>query len=659
MNLPQQPRRRWRLFGAPGALAGCLLLVAAQSLGAQKVPITFDDYHGYDGTVDYVRRVARAYPDITELIEIGRSNQDRPMYVLVISNMSNGTTIDRYVTLENPRKEGVNNVTPMESFMGKPGIWIDGGTHGNEYTGTEVTLYTIDKLVSGYGSDPSITELVDDNTFYVCPVVNPDGVYSSVDRGISQRQNSMEVDNDDDGRINEDGPDDLNGDGLITSFRYPDPDGRYVIDDEDPRLMVQLGRDEETTEQRYSVIREDRDNDGDGRRSEDGQAGIDVNRNFPEGWFNDEQEQAGSGFYPSSSPEAHAILEFFTNHTNILMVQSYHTSGGFTYRPLARWPDQRIDPKDLAVYDQIMAPKYADLYGEGTELSSVWRHPYNDAQNRPYGYGIFLDWAYAQFGAYSMSTELWNWSRDTRGLPGYNGEEDRNVWYRALLDYQESAFDGKIFVPWRRYDHPDLGQGEIGGWVSTYVGGNALPGESLRHVADIHYQFEIFKAGLLPKLEITDASAETLASSGNTRIVRVTATVTNTGPLPTQLAQGARLSGNRQDAIWLIGDRDRIKFLQAGPWQSLGVIEGSMEIPGSQPAQGAPGQRRMAAASPPSGYPMQQGAPARPGAPQRGADQTGNTREVSWLVSMEGGGPLKIVLTSQKGGTKVRDLTVR
>ncbi len=196
MNLPFQPRRRRRLPGAAGALAACMLLVAAQSLGAQKVPISFDDFHGYDGTVEYIRQVARSYPDITELIEIGRSNQNRPIYVLVISKMSNGTTIDRYVTLENPRKEGVKNVTPMESFMGKPGIWIDGGTHGNEYTGTEVTLYTIDKLVSGYGSDPGITELVDDNTFYLCPIVNPDGVYSSVDLGISQRQNSMEEDND-------------------------------------------------------------------------------------------------------------------------------------------------------------------------------------------------------------------------------------------------------------------------------------------------------------------------------------------------------------------------------------------------------------------------------------------------------------------------------
>jgi hypothetical protein len=214
------------------ALGAFLLLAALQPAEAQRVPITFDDYHGYGGTVDYIQRVARAHPAITELLEIGRSTMNRPIYVLVISRMNNGTTIDRHVELRNPRAEGVQNVTPMKSYHGKPGMWIDGGTHGNEYTGTEVALYIIDKLVSGYGSDPYITQLIDDNAFYICPMVNPDGVYNSVERGISQRQNSVPLEA---GRgSRQTGPQDLNGDGRITSFRYPDPEGRYVIDDLDP-----------------------------------------------------------------------------------------------------------------------------------------------------------------------------------------------------------------------------------------------------------------------------------------------------------------------------------------------------------------------------------------------------------------------------------------
>lgn len=621
MSAASFPRPGARRFGMPAVLATALFLAAAPSATAQRVPITFGDYHGYDGTVEYLRQVARAHGDITELVEIGKSNQGRPIYVLVISRMDNGTTLDRYVELRNPRAEGVKNVVPMKSWQGKPGFWIDGGTHGNEYTGTEVALYVIDKLVSGYAGDPAIKALVDANAFLVCPIVNPDGVFNSVQKGMSQRQNSMEVDDDGDGKTNEDGPDDLNGDGKYTSFRYPDPEGRWIKDPKDERIMIQLGPDEKTDQPRFSVISEDRDNDGDGKRGEDSERGIDVNRNFPEGWLDDDLEQRGSGYYPSSSPEAHAILEFFTNHTNILMVQSYHTSGGFTYRPFARWPDRQIAAKDLAVFDKIMGPRYVALHPDEKDPKQLWKPPYRG--DRPYGYGIFLDWAYAQFGAYAMSTELWSWSRDTRGLPGFEAGGDRASWERALLAYQAQAFGGKLFVPWSRYNHPELGQGEVGGWVSTHTGGNALPGPSLEHVADVHWQFELFKAGLLPKLAITEARAETLSTSGGTRVVKVTAKVENTGALATHVARGADLAGNRNDAIWLVGDRDQVKLLQGSAWHDLGVLEGTMEIPGIETAP------------------------------------DGNTREVSWLVSVEGSPSLKVVLTSQKGGTHVREVPVR
>jgi hypothetical protein len=153
--------------------------------------------------------------------------------------------------------------------------------------------------------------------------------------------------------------------------------------------------------------------------------------------------------------------------------------------------------------------------------------------------------------------------------------------------------------------------------------------------------------------------------------VKVTATVENSGQLATHRSGGARLAGNRQDAIWLIGDRDRVTYLQGGAWQSLGTIEGIMEIPAATPAQGGPGARRAGAPAgqqqarrqaqqmPPNVPPQfRQQFMAQFGGGESEA-QAGNTREVTWLVSIEGSSPLKLVLTSQRGGTKVRELTVR
>ena len=232
-----------------------LLFGFASTALAKKIPITFEDFHGYKDVVNYVKKTAKSNPNIVELMKIGTSEMGRPIYVLVITNKKTGATLDKYVELLNKRKENIRNVTPMEKHQGKPGQWIDGGMHGNGYTGVEACLYIIDKLVSGYDNDSEIKDLIDHNVFYICPMVNPDGVYNSVDGGIPQVENSMKRDDDEDGKVNEDGPDDLNRDGHITKFRYKDPEGEYVIDDVDPRLMVKLGKDEETEKELLAKTR--------------------------------------------------------------------------------------------------------------------------------------------------------------------------------------------------------------------------------------------------------------------------------------------------------------------------------------------------------------------------------------------------------------------
>ena len=692
----------------------CLLLGSSPILAAQKVPISFDKYHGYTGTVKYIKSVAAAYPEITDLLEIGKSTLGRPLYVLVISNQKNGATIDKFVELRNMRKEGNKNVRPQKSYEGKPGHWICGSTHGNEFTGTEVCLYTIDKLVSGYGSDNNITDLIDEKTFYICPTVNPDGVYNSVEKGMSQRYNSMEKDDDNDGRINEDGFDDLNGDGFITQFRYPDKNGRYVIDDEDPRLMHRLGQGEKTDQVRYSVIMEDKDNDGDGKRGEDSEMGIDLNRNFPEGWFKEDDLAGGSGDYPTSSPEVHAIAEFFTQYPNILMAQNYHTSGGFTYRVLGTAPHTSLQPKDVAVFDFIMGKKYLEIIGEevpeawlnpnkldefkarlketsknkyaimrGYELPRGWRVSYNEAQDRRYSYGMASDWMYMQYGIYAITTELWNPRNDIPDFPELSQESSRTDMERAMLKYQDEKYGGRLFLPWKKFKHPELGEGEIGGWLPAYRS-NAWPGEPLLSVCEKHCAFELFRAGLLPELEITDVQAKVLRtvnnasdaavsgtgdefiiekgrSKGKYRIIEVTAKVANLGPLATHIARGSQLARNREDVIWLIGDRDKVAFIQGAPYMQLGVMEGQMKIPGYSGRRGGPpsDEPRMQRMS--RYYPMfyPQFRRFRTETRDRSVKQTGPTREIKWLIAVEGNPPLKVVLTSQKGGTKVKDLVIQ
>ncbi len=453
----------------------------------------------------------------------------------------------------------------------------------------------------------------------------------------------------------------------------------------------------------------------------EGTNSIDVNRNFPEGWWTDEGFPGGTGSYPTSSPEARALVEFVVGHRNILMTQNFHTSGGFTYRVPGTAPETAMAAKDVALYDFVLGKKYLEIIGEkvpeawqnpdrmaefktklrgtsknkyaierGYEMPRGWIMGYNEEREQRYGYGMVIDWWYQQYGSYAVTTELWNPGNDIPGFPKIDSQtpDSRNEQERALLKYNDEKYGGKLFVAWKPFKHPTLGDGEIGGWIPKYRS-NALPGEPLLGVCEKHWQFEFFRNGLLPQIAITEAKANVLyetnnastaqavvqgdqvtikrgAAKGKYKIVEVTATIENKGQLATHIARGAELAGNREDVVWLIGERDKIKFLQGDPCQRLGVLDGQMKIPGSEGVAAGPQRGAPAGGAPPTIMPqMPPGMPGMPGG-QRGMgarpalpQPTGPKREVKWLVAIEGDSPLKVVVTSQKGGTAVKELAVK
>ncbi len=47
--------------------------------------------------------------------------------------------------------------------------------HGDETVGIEMTLRLAELLVDNYGTDPTLTELVDEMEIWLWPIYNPDG----------------------------------------------------------------------------------------------------------------------------------------------------------------------------------------------------------------------------------------------------------------------------------------------------------------------------------------------------------------------------------------------------------------------------------------------------------------------------------------------------
>lgn len=108
-------------------------------------------YHTYATLATELSELAEAYPNITELFSIGETTDGRKIWAMKISD----------------------NADVDEA---EPALIYDHSIHGDEQIGFEVALGFIHELLENYGSDDTITGLVDDMALFVVPMTNPDGV---------------------------------------------------------------------------------------------------------------------------------------------------------------------------------------------------------------------------------------------------------------------------------------------------------------------------------------------------------------------------------------------------------------------------------------------------------------------------------------------------
>jgi len=404
-----------------------------------KIPLRFDHYYTYDQVVQALKVLHNAYPDLTKLEVVGKSEENREIYALTINNRKTGDELD------------------------KPGVYVDGNIHGNELQASEVCLYFLNTLLTKYGNNEKITKLVDKNAYYVIPVVNPDGRYhffadantSSSNRGLRRPK-----DDDRDGLFDEDFPDDLDGDGNICRMRKKDPFGNYKTDPEDPRLMIRVKPGEKGE---WTMLgQEGIDNDGDGRVNEDSEGYVDGNRNWSFNWA-PQYVQGGAGDYPLSGVGLKGIADFIMQKPNIIIGYAFHNSGGMFLRGPGTKGLGKMHPKDIEVMDWL--GKNNEKIVPGYRYLVSWKDLYST-------YGDFGDFLDNVVGAYTYIGELFMSSSETYRDPEQKVEEEDDMFRgssnersREKLKYNDHVAMGELYKEWKEYDHPVYGKIEIGGWV--------------------------------------------------------------------------------------------------------------------------------------------------------------------------------------------------
>ena len=293
-----------------------------------KVRLDFNRWHDVAELKSDFEKLAKAWPKMLKLSSLGKSHGGRDIILMTINNPDTGPE------------------------MSKPAMYIEANVHGNEIQGAEVSLYTIWYLMENYGRIDQITKLVNERVFYVVPTVNPDGRdYFLKGTGAGSRTGHVPVDDDNDGVSDEDGDDDLNGNGVIEQILKRVPgQGNLRRNAQDPRQLEQVPPGQ--TGDYILLGSEGIDNDGDGRVNEDPVGGYDGNRNWASNW-QPEYIQGGAMDYPFQLPEAKAINDFLMTHPNIAGVQSYHNNGGMILRgPGAEWQGE-YPAADVNVYDEL------------------------------------------------------------------------------------------------------------------------------------------------------------------------------------------------------------------------------------------------------------------------------------------------------------------
>lgn len=147
-------------------------------------PAPAEDYHNYEALTGELQNLAAAYQNLARLTTMGKSAQGREIWMMTISDN-------------------------VDSDEREPKLLYIANMHGDEVVGREISIYHIRRLLKEYGTNPRITNLINNSKIFIIASMNPDGFE------MRQRYSARGVD------LNRDFPD-------FTSDNNDSPNGRAV-----------------------------------------------------------------------------------------------------------------------------------------------------------------------------------------------------------------------------------------------------------------------------------------------------------------------------------------------------------------------------------------------------------------------------------------------
>lgn len=285
--------------------------------------------------------------------------------------------------------------------------------------------------------------------------------------------------------------------------------------------------------------------------------------------FMHDQYSHGDGAFPLSEPEERCFTHFLLTHRNISIVNGMHSEGphhGHDDLEGAPPDDRKLfdyfDQEGIKITGYATQDAFDKLYSMAKQRqqgqyqpprigsSSVAPLPEKATRSAREFAGRGDDFGYWIYGVIWYVDELWARSGAVRD---YNGDGFFDSY--DSIRWSDEVCGGKYFIDWKKYNHPQLGEVEIGSFISPFFEQNPPP-EFIEEWAGKEAMFNIFLAKNLPQIEIT--SVEALPSTG-TSVYDVVVQYTNKGYLPTAIEQAKLVNIVRPDRVMLEFDKELTK----------------------------------------------------------------------------------------------------
>jgi hypothetical protein len=193
---------------------------AAQTKATHKVEIAWNHFYDYPELVDLCRRIQAGWPELVKLEFIGKSIGGRDLPLLTVTNPKTGPQERKCAMWIDGNVHG-NEVQGGEAALYAIWYLLD------HYGEVEQATRLIDERV--FYVLP--TQNPDGRAHW----------FEAANDPSSSRSGVRPTDNDGDGLFDEDPSDDLDGDGNIEQMRkYLPGEGEYRLDPDDPRIMIRV-----------------------------------------------------------------------------------------------------------------------------------------------------------------------------------------------------------------------------------------------------------------------------------------------------------------------------------------------------------------------------------------------------------------------------------